>query len=159
MGELIEAMRLHAGLEQDQLAERIGVSPRTLERLEKNIGKTTIKRAVARKIVEVTGVTRRRYGYILANTASKHLGVRLAVMPSNALVPSHYVLDALRLFPEHGYKLDEEEQESIARVLDNLRCHDAQAERLSDDVAKDIIRRINNARIKLGEDPSKDSED
>ncbi len=44
-------------------------------------------------------------------------------------------------------------------MLDDLRCHDAQAERLSDNVARDIIQRINNARIKRGEDPSKDSDD
>ncbi len=84
--------------------------------------------------------------------------VRLVVLPLDVPVPSIHALKAIRLFSTHCYKLDEEERESIAGLLDDLRSHTADAERLSKSVAKDILRRIDNARIKLGEDPSDDSE-
>ena len=158
MGELIAAMRGFAKLSQDELAGKIGVSTRTLDRMEKNDRETVIKHKVARKIVEATGVTKRRYADILAEIAGEHLGVRLVVLPPNTLVPSAHVMEALRLFSDYGYKLPKEERESIAGLLEDLRCHDAQAERLSSTIARDIIRRINTARIKLGEDPSTDSQ-
>ncbi len=85
--------------------------------------------------------------------------MRLVVLPLDAPVPSIHALKAIRLFSSHCYKLDEEERESIEGLLVDLRSHSAEAERLSRSVAKDIIRRINKARIKLGEDPSDDSED
>ncbi len=154
MGDLIAAMREFAGLEQDELAERIGVSTRTLQRMEKNQRETPIKREVKRKIVEVTGVTEQSFPQILANTAGKHFRVRLAVLPPDTLVPSPYVLEATRLFSDHGHKLDEKEWDSIDSLLIDLRCHSAQTERLFKTTAKDIIRRINTARIKRGEDPA-----
>ncbi len=47
---------------------------------------------------------------------------------------------------------------SIRGILVDLRCQVAEAERLPNTIAEDVIRQINNARIKLGEDPSDDSE-
>ncbi len=85
--------------------------------------------------------------------------MRLVVLPKDSLVPSNHVLQAIWLFSTHERKLDEEERDSIDRLLDDLRCHDAQAESLSKSIAKDIIWRINNALRKRGEDPSDDSED
>ena len=159
MGDLIAAMRRFATLEQDDLAERLGVSTRTIQRMEANQRETPIKRAVERKIVEITGVTERDFPQILADTAGKHFGVRLVVLPPDTLVPSPYVMEAIRLFASHGHKLDKEEWDSVDSLLDDLRAHNVQAERLSKTLAKDIIRRINNARLELGGDPSEDSED
>ncbi len=157
MGDLIAAMRCFARLEQEELAERMGVSTRTIQRMEKNQRESPIKREVERKLVEVTGVTEKDFPQILADAAGKHFGVRLVVLPPNTLVPSPYVMDAIQLFADHGYKLDKEEWASIDSTLDEMRAHDVQAERLSKTLAKDIIRRINDARIKRGEDPAADS--
>ncbi len=159
MGDLIAAMRNSAGLEQDEFAERLGVSTRTVQRMEKNQRETGLKREVERKIVEVTGVTEGDFPQILADTAGKHFGVRLVVLPPDTLVPSPYVMRAIRMFSDHGHKLDEEEWASIDSLLDELRAYSAEAERLPKTLAKDIIRRLNNARIKLGEDPGDDSEE
>ncbi len=159
MGDLIAAMREFAGLEQDELAEGLGVTTRTVQRMEKNQRETAIKREVERKIVEVTKVTKPRFAQILADVAGRHLGVRLVVLPPDTMVPSPYVRDAIWLFSKHGHNLDEKEWASIDSLLDEMRAHDVQAERLAKTLAKDIIRRINDGRIKRGEDPAAASED
>lgn len=159
MGQTIAAMRRYADLSETELGERIGKSAQTIKRLEKNDRETVIKRELEERIVEVTGVTKPIFAEMLAETAGKYLGVRLVVLPQDAPVPSIDVLKAIRLFSSHSYKLDQEERDSIEGLLDDLRCHTAEAERLSKTVAKDVIRRINNARIRLGEDPSDVSED
>ncbi len=159
MGDLIAAMRRYARLKPEEFGEKVGKSAAQIERLENNERKTAIKVELERQIVEATGVTKPIFAQLLAEVATKYLGVRLVVLPKDALVPSNHVLHAIWLFSNHERKLDEEERESIDRLLDDLRCHDAQAERLSKSVAKDIIRQINKARRKQGEDPSGDSGD
>ncbi len=159
MGQLIAGMRAFAGLDQDEFAERIGVSTRALQRMENNQRKTPIKRELERKIVEVSGVTDRDCAQILADTASKHFGVNLVVLPADTPVPSPHVMAALRSFANHGHKLDKKEWDSIESLLINIKGHNTQTEGLSKTIAKDIIQRINDARIKLGEDPAADSEE
>ncbi len=160
LGELIAGMRKYADLEQEELGERVGMTAVQIKRLEENKRKTPIEVELLRQIVRVTGVTKRIFAEILAKAASEYLGVRLEVLPKNALVSSDYVSKAIRMFSTYAHEIDdEEERESIDRMLDDLRCYVAERERLSKSVARDIIRQINNGRRKRGEDSSGDSED
>ncbi len=81
------------------------------------------------------------------------------VLPPDVLVPSTELMQAIRMFSTHGYKLEKKQQESIRDILDDMRSHYGQEERLPRTVAKDIIRQINNVRLQLGEDLEKDSKD
>ena len=51
MGDLIAGMRQYAKLGVDELAGQVGMSSRTLQRLEANDRKTVVKREVLEKIV------------------------------------------------------------------------------------------------------------
>ncbi len=160
LGELIAGMRKYADLEQDELGERVGMTAAQIKRLEENKRKTPIEVELLRQIVRVTGVTKRIFADILAKAASEYLGVRLEVLPKNALVSPDYVSKAIWMFSTYAHEIDdEEERESIDRRLDDLRCYVFEQERRSKSVARDIIRQINNGRRKRGEDSSGDSED
>ncbi len=159
LGELIAGMRKYADLEQDELGERVGMTAAQIKRLEENKRKTPIEVELLRQIVRVTGVTKRIFAEILAKAASEYLGVRLEVLPKNALVTSNVVLKAIQQFSDHGGELDEDEQDSIDGRLDDLKCDLAQSERRTKSNARDIMRQINKGRRKRGEDPSDDSED
>ncbi len=156
MGDTYAGMREYAKLSEEDLAGRIGKSWQTITRLETNNRKTTINRELEQQIVEATGVTNAIFAHILAEKASERLGVQLVVLPPDVLVPSIDLMKAIQMFSAHGYKLEDKERESIKDMLDDMRCHYGQTERLCKSVAKDIIRQINNARLKLGEDPTKD---
>ncbi len=159
MGELIAGMRKYAGLEQEELGKRLGMTPAQIKRLEENKRRTAIKVELLRQIAEVTCVTEEIFAGILARAASEYLGVRLEVLPKNALVTSPVVLKVIQQFSDHGGELDEDEQDSIDGRLDDLKCDLAESERRTKSNARDILRQINKGRPKGGEDPSDDSED
>ncbi|MCP5114410.1 MAG: helix-turn-helix transcriptional regulator, partial [bacterium] len=79
-------MRKYANLKQEELGRRVGLTVAQVKRLEENTRKTAIKVELLRQIVQATGVTNEIFAGILAKVASKYLGVRLEVLPSNALV-------------------------------------------------------------------------
>ncbi len=159
MGQTYRGMRRYAGLSVEELAEKLGKSPQTIRRLEANNKKTAIKRDLEEKIVEITQVTKPVFAKILAETAGTFVGRRLAVLPPDALIPSVDLLAAYKLFSDHCYKLDPDERDRIEAMLDEARGLDASTERICRAVARDAIRRINEARLALGEDPAGDSED
>ncbi len=158
IGRTVAGFRSHAGIDQEELAGRVGKDWQAIDRLEKGDRKTHLKDELVAAIIRATGVTHPVIAQCLAEAATECVGVRLVVLPPDVLVPSIDVLKAVRMFSSHGHKLDKKERESIDTVLDELRDHSAASERLDKRVAKDIIRRIENARIKLGEKPSDDSE-
>ncbi len=158
-GELIAEMRKYANLNEEELGGRVGLTVAQVKRLEENTRKTAIKVELERQIVQATGVTEEIYAGILAKVASKKLGVRLEVLPNNALVTSPVVLKVIQQFSDHGGELEEDEQHRIDGRLDDLKCELAQSERHTKSIARDLIRQINKGRRKRGEDPSDDSED
>ncbi len=158
-GELIAEMRSYAKLEQEELGGRVGLTVAQVKRLEENTRKTAIKVELLRQIVQATGVTKEIFAGILAKVASKYLGVRLEVLPNNALVTSNVVLKAIQEFSDHGGELEEDEQDRIDGRLDDLKCDLAHSERRTKSNARDIVRQINKGRRKRGEDPSADSGD
>ncbi len=158
-GPTFKRIRLYARLSVEKLAKKVGKSRRTIERLEGNDQELMVNYELEQRIFEVTKVTKQIFGRIISGTLGDHLDRQVVILPRGSLVPTLDLLEAVELYADHANLLTAGDREFIRDMLTEIQTNYLGAEKLCMLLAKEIVRRVNEAREALDEDPSNDDED